>query len=262
MIKIQKAMLRKETNFLMLILISMICFSCMDKPDLTKIELDEYVVQNSLKNKELRKQLQSHYEKLVLEEQDVVSPMLLFCSWEIDPVMYISQDNRRMYTHYFIKKQEKVNARSDISQEIVGMQQNGKWYFLEGAVTYTQRSAYKSDSKIPFTFEEMSYLANRNLFKRIVSHRNGEYKVSKDFFANRLKELDHSNPKGDSIFLARVNKYTPKRANVERIRKNRIRMQNEKPREMDKESLFQKIFGEPKVFDSKEWKKRRLEVVK
>ncbi len=137
------------------------------------------------------------------------------------------------------------------------MQQNGTWYFLEGAVNYTQRSAYKSDPTIPFTFEEMSYLANRNSFKRIVSYKNGEYKVSKDIFANLLKELDHSNPKGDSLFLARVNQYIPKRANMERIRKNRVDLQNEKARAREKESLFQKLFGEPKLFDNKEWKNRK-----
>jgi len=41
--------------------------------------------------------------------------MLLFRSWEIDPVIYISHDSSRMYTHYFVKKQEEVNATTDIT---------------------------------------------------------------------------------------------------------------------------------------------------
>jgi len=46
-------MLKREIKFITLVIISMICLSCIDteKPDLIKMEIDKYVADNKLKTK-------------------------------------------------------------------------------------------------------------------------------------------------------------------------------------------------------------------
>ena len=145
----------------------------------------------------------------------------------------------------------------DSSLGVLGAKIKNKWYFIFGGTTYYSREAYKRDYTTPFTFEELSYLANKYSFVRNVVDTNGVYKVSDEFFPNILQHLDSSNRKGDSLFLELINQYESKEVpeeELDRIKENQSKSQ--KP-ELKGPTLYERLFKKKKLFDSKAWKERR-----
>lgn len=251
-------MFKKEIKIIIFSLFIIMFNSC-QKTDLVKKEIDHFYKNNNKEIFYVQNIIQFHLQELIDFEREIVLPLICSSSWEIDSIIYFSQDKRRLYTHYLKRQIDWKDAKVDVSNELIGAYINDQWYFLEGSVTYFPRDDYKSDGNTPFTFEELSYLANRRLFPNIVSQKDGKYVVANDFFANTLKELDSSNPEGDSLFLARVSAYSTKSVPKEKLEKIRQEQRASRPRVIEPPSTWQRWFGKKKLFDTKEWKNRRSE---
>ena len=222
--------------------------------DPVKKEIDHYTQRNSKEINDVRNLLKIHFQELIDLEKLIVLPLICSKSWEIDPVVYFSQDNRRFYTNYIVRQIEWKDSKVDMSNELIGAYINDKWHFIQGSVTYYPRADYKSDVSKPFTFEELSYLLNRRMFSNIVTKEKGKYEVSNEFFARSLKKLDSSNTEGDSLFLSIVNAYSTKIASKKDLEEIRKQQKNSKAPFIAKPSLWTRWFGKKKLFDSREWK--------
>lgn len=250
----------QEIRVILFAVIICMTYSC-KMINLVKRDIDTYIACNESDIESIRKFVKYHFQELVENENENVLQLISCRSWEVDPVVYVKEDKKRFYTHLNTRQFERRDAQIDVSTDLIGAFINGKWHFLKGSVTYYPRDDYKSDGNTPFTFEELSYLANRNLFPSIVSQKGGKYIVSNEFFSNALKELDSSNQEGDSLFLARANAYSTKSVPKEKLDRIRQEQKASRPRVIEPPSLWQRWFGKKKLFDNKEWKNRRKELV-
>lgn len=228
-------------------------YACQET-DLVKDEIDLYTRDGKSEFDDIRNVTRSHIQELIDLERKLVKPLICSKSWDIDPVVYVSQDKRRCYTRYLVRDIEWRDAKLDFSNVIVGAYISNKWHFIFGSVTYYPRADYKWDSNTPFTFEELSYLANKTLFPRIVTKEDGEYIVSSQYFKNAFKELDSWNPDGDSLFLEIANGYPTESVPVDVLDTIRKKQKASQPRDIQPPSFYQRWFGKKKLFDSKEWK--------
>ncbi len=256
--RVFEVMFKKETKIILILLLCCTFFSCQEE-FVVKADIDRYILFNSEYTKEIRDQIKVHFEFLVEQEREIVLPFIITKSWSIDSIIYVSQDRKRIFTQLFLRRIDNRASKVDISIEIIGASQNGKWYFLQGSTTLYPRDNYKYDYSAPFTYEEMSFLANRYLFPRVVSYKDGEYNVSKEFFSSLLGELDSSKKDGDSLFIERVNGYSSKSVPKEKLERIRKEQRESKPITVAKPTLWSQWFAKKKLFDSKEWKNRRKE---
>jgi hypothetical protein len=252
-----KDMLLKEIRFLSLF-ICVIMFNSCESEDFPFKSIEKYKDVNFQEIEDAQCALQIFMESLIEERNEFSLSYLSPSSWAVDDVIYFSNDKRRLYVNILRRKTQWKNAKTDIAKSVIGAYIDGSWCFLFGDVTIISRKSYKYDYTTPFTFEELSYFVNRSFFPRNVTYENGEYKVSEKFFSNYLKELDSSNPDGDSLFRARVNNYTTDTIPQEKIDRIRQEQKESVPLKLEPQSLFQKWFGKKKLFDSKEWKNRRM----
>jgi hypothetical protein len=255
---VKKVMYNLEIKIIAICMFACIFYSC-QKPDVVKIDVDSYVNNYSENIKNIRKTTKDYFQYLIDNEKEIVLPIILASSWSIDPVIYISEDKRRFYTHLLKRKVEWRNSTTDMATVLIGAKIRDRWHYLQGDVTYYPRDDYKSDGSKPFTFEELSYLVNRRLLPNIVKVVDGEYVVSEEFFANTLKSLDSHVEGGDSLFLSKVNGYSTKSVPKEKLERIRKEQRESRPRIVESKSLWQQWFGKKKLFDSKEWKNRRKE---
>ncbi|MFT6334545.1 MAG: hypothetical protein ACJATI_001284 [Halioglobus sp.] len=251
-------MFNQDTNIIMLLFLSSIFISC-GEDNLGKSEIDIYVSLTQESTSEIHNQIEDHFECLIDQEREIVLQFIANKSWSVDPVIYLNESKKRIVTNLFCRQVENRGTKVDVSRELVGAFINEKWHFLQGSTTYYPRDNYKYDYSTPFTFEEMSFLANRYLFPRVVSYEDGEYNVSKEFFSSLLGELDSSEKDGDSLFIERVNGYSSKSIPKEKLERIRKEQRESKPITVAKPSLWSQWFGKKKLFDSKEWKNRRKE---
>ncbi len=244
-------MFRKEIKTIMAYVCLISFFSCTNTLPVKK-NIDEFTIVN--KNIDILNNTNRHYDKLIKQNRKIVSPFFLCEFWSVDSVIYLNEAGTRFFTHLLKRELEWKHAKMDLAKEVIGAYVNGEWHYLLGDQILFPRDHFKYNANTPFTFEELSYLVNRRLFPRIVSKIDREYKVSEEFFAKKLGELDSSAPNGDSLFLKAIENLSTKSVSQEKLDRIRQEQLDSKPRELPKRTLWQRWFGKKKLFDSRAWK--------
>lgn len=177
----------------------------------------------------------------------------------LDSMMVFNSDSTRCYCNLV---EQSVSGQMDCIQGVGGAKIRGKWYFFFGSSTVIDRTSYQDSMYSPLSFEELSYLAREHLHNAFTINQNGAIITNDQFFEFMYNRRGWGLPENstmlqlDSLIVARTQEERMKKIDLEELNDiNRHIAASKKGLEPIQDvSLWQKWFGEKKLFESQEWK--------
>ena len=183
-------------------------------------------------------------------------------SYFIDSVIIFNKEKNRLYAN-LIFIDNNVNSIFDLINDLGGAKINNKWYFFRGSQNAIDRATYQDSIYSPLTFNELSYLARKNLSGAFTKDGNGDNKVRETFF-DFMDDLNGWGlPPGstradiDSVIVARNKEMHSRKIDPKEIEKIKAEMaKSVRPKEPIPDiKWYEKIFPkEKKLFETDEWK--------
>ncbi len=178
---------------------------------------------------------------------------------KVDSMMVFNSDSTRCYCNFV---EQSVSGLMDGIQGIGGARIHGKWYFFFGSSTVIDRASYQDSIYSPLSFDELSYLAREHLHNAYTIDQNGSIITNDQFFVfmynRRVWGMSENSTmlQLDSFIVSRTQLERLKKIDVEELNDIKRHMAtSKKPVEPAHDvSLWQKWFGEKKLFESQEWK--------
>lgn len=182
--------------------------------------------------------------------------------WTLDSCIVFNSDSTVLQTNLIMQGGVFKNSMFDYLNNVIGFKVNNRWYLFYGVSTVLNRINYQDSMYSPLSFDELSYLSRSEL--RMFYFLEGDGKIS-----SNDRSFDYFlNPKGfgltknctvhqlDSAIIARSYAYSKEKMELGEIKsiKKEISASVRPPEPYLKKSLWQKWFGEKKLFESKEWK--------
>jgi hypothetical protein len=259
-------MLRRDNLIIALVLL--IIFSCSPKDKENRfnnnyfLQSDKYIKNNSLANQIL--------DTLLAWQKDSLNISLPYqigenenLNWQIVDLIIVNSDSTRLFTFQIKSMKKWSNAKVDYIEDLAGAKINGKWYFFFGSSTVIDRATYQDSIYSPLTFDELSYLARKNLSGAFYKDSTGEVKVRESFFdfmddPNGWGLLPGSTRKDiDSVIVARNKEMHTRKIDPKEIEHIKAEMTNSvRPKEPIPDiKWYEKIFPKKKkLFETDEWK--------
>lgn len=245
----------KSTLILLLVVIS--CAKQNDKielfssPYIEKKLFDSKIVYNEL----LDSILSWKYDSLLVSK-----PYFVNDRWKIDSLIILSSDSTRLFATMM---RQKKTVPSDGLEDIGGAKINDKWYFFFGSSTVIDRASYQDSIYSPMTFDELSYLARKNLSGAFYKDGNGDVNVRESFFDFMADPNGWGLPPGstrtdiDSVIVARNKEMHSRKIDPKEIEKIKAEMAKSVRIKEPIPNLkwYEKIFPKKKkLFETDEWK--------
>jgi hypothetical protein len=132
-------------------------------------EIQEYVNQYFDSYKDIYSELKTQVDSMrILKTQSTL--MNQFHEVKIDDFVIFNRDKTKLYTTLNSTTSEAINSTSDLIQSLYGVKIDGRWYVFLGKYNLVAlRAGYKYDKYEPFTWEELSYVAHEQMFRRYIS---------------------------------------------------------------------------------------------
>ena len=184
-------------------------------------------------------------------------------SWQIDSAIIFNTGRDLLFVTFNNSERRYRDSRLDQIRQLKGIKLENQWYFyFAGGVLALPREFYKADVYEPLTFEELSYLAHKELYpnfffdKKDGSFKSNDAWFDRKFFSGKYKTIEELAP----IIINKSKERNKRKIDPEELNKIKKKMAASKrppPPEVEL-SLSEKIFGKkPKLFDSKAWKNRK-----
>jgi hypothetical protein len=94
----------------------------------------------------------------------------LYREYKVDNLIVFNEDNTKLFTTVNTIKDDGSSGSSDKIQSLYGVKIDGRWYVYLGKYNLVAlRAGYKYDKYEPFTWEELSYVAHEQMFRRYIS---------------------------------------------------------------------------------------------
>ncbi|MBK7222327.1 MAG: hypothetical protein IPH94_13670 [Saprospiraceae bacterium] len=182
--------------------------------------------------------------------------------WILDSCIVFNSDSTVLQTNLIMQGGVFKNSMFDYLDNVIGFKVNNRWYLFYGVSTVLNRINYQDSMYSPLSFDELSYLSRSELRMWYFIADDGKILPNNRAFDSIL------NPKGfgltknctvhqlDSAIIARSYAYSKGKmdlSEIESINKE-ISTSVRPPEPYLKKSLWEKLFGEKKLFESKEWK--------
>lgn len=183
-------------------------------------------------------------------------------SARLDSMIVFNSDSTRFYTNVLKRDVQHKDAVFDYIYGLGGAKIQGKWYFFFGMNTTIDRASYQDSMYSPLSFDELSYLAREHLHNAYTIDQNGSIITNDQFFVfmynRRVWGMSENSTmlQLDSFIVSRTQLERVKKIDVEELNDIKRHMAtSKKPVEPAHDvSLWQKWFGEKKLFESQEWK--------
>lgn len=223
---------------------------------------DIYLSKNFNKYAQTYQQISDSLQKWRNDSLNIMIYLLDTSSTRLDSMIVFNSDSTRLYTNVLKRDVENKDAVFDYIYGLGGAKIHGKWYFFFGMNTTIDRASYQDSIYCPLSFEELSYLAREHLHNAFTINQNGAIITNDQFFEfmyNRrgwaLSE-NSTMQQLDSLIVARTQEERLKKIDVEELNDIKRHMASSKIRlvPIQDVSLWQKWFGEKKLFESQEWK--------
>ncbi|HRD07469.1 MAG TPA: hypothetical protein PK037_07885 [Saprospiraceae bacterium] len=223
---------------------------------------DIYLSKNFNKYAQTYQQISDSLQKWRCDSLNIMIYLLDTSSARLDSMIVFNSDSTRLYTNVLKRDVEYKDAVFDYIYGLGGAKIHGKWYFFFGMNTTIDRASYQDSIYSPLSFEELSYLAREHLHKAYKIDQNGSIITNDQFFEfmyNRrgwgLSE-NSTIQQLDSFIVARTQEVRLNRIDLEELNqiKRHITVSKRREEPVKDVSIWQKWFGEKKLFESKEWK--------
>lgn len=242
------------------LIILLLLFSCSKQNDKNEIFSFPYIEKKIIDSKFIYNEL---LDSILLWKYDsllVSKPYLVNDSWKIDDLIILSSDSTRIFATMM---RQKKTVPADGLEDLAGAKINGKWYFFFGTSTVIDRATYQDSIYSPLTFDELSYLARKNLSGAFTKDHNGEIKVRDDFFDFMDDPNGWGLPPGstradiDSVIVARNKEMHSRKIDPAEIEHIKAEMaKSVRPKEPEKQLKWHEHIFPPKkkLFETDEWK--------
>jgi len=237
-------------NRISIIFISFLFVTC------STSEIDRYTdVKRQFRNDELHHMITDSLQSWI-KDSLFVSRYIMTESWIIDSSIIIDKNSVRLYSLVLAKRTSYKSSASDALYEIGGAKIEDRWwFFIMGTTRILPRNEYKYNKYEPLTFRQMSYLAHKNVFSKIiVKQEDGTYVASERFFQRMfydkgLLELHGGTVKGleEYIVTNAKNQYKYKLSEKE-IAEIKEDIANSKAPALPPQSWWDRTFNK-KIFD-------------
>ncbi len=177
--------------------------------------------------------------------------------------LVLNNDSTRMFTYAISIDTGYKHSVFDYQYDLGGAKINDKWYFFFGSSTVVDRATYQDSIYSPLTYDELSYLARKNLSGAFYQDENGDIKVRESFFDFMDDPNGWGLPSGstrsdiDSVIVARNIEMHSRKIDPKEIEKIKAEMaMSVRPKEPIPDiKWYEKIFPkEKKLFETDEWK--------
>lgn len=182
--------------------------------------------------------------------------------WTIDSCIVFNSDSTVLQTNLIMQSGAFKNSVFDYLNSVIGFKVNNRWYLFYGGSTVLNRINYQDSMYSPLSFDELSYLSRSELKMWYFVADDGKILPNNRAFDSILNPKEFGLTKNctdhqlDSAIIARSYAYSKEKmdlSEIESINKE-ISTSVRPPEPYLKKSLWEKLFGEKKLFESKEWK--------
>ncbi len=255
--KMKMAMFKKEINSIILCSLAII-LGCQREMRIIDYKITDDPIAIEIKN------------KLVQWKKDslaITKPFFFSNDWDVDRFIVYNKDTTLLYASLNRSKKQWKHATNDNISDIGGNKIDGKWhFFLLNNSLLIDRNLFKSNKYDPHTLSELSYIAHKEVYPKVVRWLlDGNYEVKEEYFQkrylgaiqNKCHERQELRMCFDSIIIDLNQRYYDHKIDPKEIEdiKQSIKA-SVRPIEPKIElTTWEKIFGkEEKLFDSQEWK--------
>lgn len=236
-------------------------FSCVKSEE--KRTLKIYPVYNFSSYSQIHQAIRDTLDSYIKDSLEASKYLYYQRDFIIDSLIIFNTDSTRLLACLIKQDAGHKHAIFDYIEALAGAKINDKWYFFFGSSTVIDRATYQDSIYSPLTFDELSYLARKNLSGAFTKDQNGEIKVRDDFFDFMDDPIGWGLPPGstradiDSVIVAgnkvkHTRKIDP--AEIERIKAEMAK--SVRPKEPEKQlKWYEHIFPpKKKLFETDEWK--------
>jgi hypothetical protein len=131
-------------------------------------QIDAFINDNFQDYSEIYSDVQDQIQEM--KEANVQSAMSqIGHNFKIDSLMIFNRTRTKFYTTVNTSLRE-YHGANDLIQSLYGVKIDGRWYVFLGKYNLVAlRAGYKYNKYEPFTWEELSYVAHEQMFRRYIS---------------------------------------------------------------------------------------------
>lgn len=238
-----------------------------EKKDFQNDLFDDYLNLNFNSYSKIHKQINDSLQKWV-QDSLTVTESFFYHPYKVDSVLCFNSDSTRLFTTINKRIGEFKDAVQDNITELGGAFIQGRWYFVLMGSNVIDRGSYQDSVYAPLTFEELSYIAHKEIFPM----PNKDSVTGKMYF-NLDNLFYHSDCEGrpnqrqcQDEKIVEQNQWRPwknegrylDKEEVEKI-KQEMAASVRPPEPVKTKTLWEMWFDkkEEKIFESEAWKNRK-----
>ena len=227
--------------------------------------IHEYINKNYSTYSNIRKQLEDEVSfKIDHKLQDYIG-LSFKTGFKIDELILFNTSNTKLFTTLNSLNSSQASGSSDLVQGLYGIKIKNKWHIYLGANCIAMREGYKYNKYEPFTWEELSFVAHDNFFRKYIAFDSkGRVIINHDKVDEYATPwniggtaIEHNGTEEEN-FIKLTEYFESRKIDSVEYQELLDEIYNPEPKKKDpiyKVSWWDKLWGaEVPIFETKEWK--------